>query len=1244
MKEICSIKLTIGDEVHQIKSEDVTPETSLNSYLREKLYLTGTKRMCLEGGCGVCIVAAEETMPNGGKRVFAINSCLVSIMSCHGWKIHTTEGIGNSLKGYHAIQKLLAENNGTQCGYCSPGMVMNMYSLHESGPKTKKEIENSFGGNICRCTGYRPIMESFFQLASLSDIEDIASVYYHCKVQETESFSLTLADKARWTKVYYLKDILETFRTSGDVKYILVAGNTAKGVFWRKTFPQLYIDITSVNELTDFTLSTNSLTLGANVSLTKAMEIFKDAAKKYPNFEYLNNVVAHIDLIANVPVRNIGTIAGNLMIKHEHPRFQSDMFVILETIEAVLVIVDTEDNEFMKSPSEFLTFDMKKKLIRNVILKEHNAESHYYRSYKIMNRSQNTHATVNAGFLFKMSTEGVIKSANIVYGAITTNFSHALLTEALLKGLPLFDNNTLQRAFTTLSQELNPDVNPPDPGPECRKQLAINLFYKCILSLAPEGKLSPRNKSGASLLLRPLSSGVQEFSTDKTEYPVTEPIVKLEALAQTSGEAQYIGDKPDLPNQLHACFVTAETIPGSVIVSIQADEALKLDGTVAFFSSKDIPGINSIIPLSFGLSPAELFCSEKVQFFSQPIGVIVATTHEIAMEASKLIKIKYELPKDKPLLTPQAILAANRTDKIIHNTSVVPKKTLPSSKTVTNNFYIGSQYHFHMETHCCYVIPSEGELEIHSATQWIAFTQCAVSQILNLDAQKIDIIVKRVGGGYGGKVINSNYVSGATALAAMKLQRPVRMWLPFHLNMKIMGKRYPHYAKYSVGVDQKGIIQNMTSELYCDYGMGMPDPFIMGPLMECWENCYKTDTWSYDTYFAKTDTHPNTFCRAPGTLEGVSCIESLMDDIAYSLNLNPLDVRLGNLDKDKHPKLVEFIQEMKTREKFDERWLEVEQFNKANRWKKRGLSITLMKYPLSVLGNYTTLVSIYFQNGGVAISHGGIEVGQGINTKVTQVCAWKLGIPLSLISIKPTTNLTSPNSFGTAGSWTSEAICYTVILACEELLRRMQPIKEKNPGATWDQLVKLCYGANINLSSQGYAFSDQKAIKDYLIYGACAAEVELDVLTGQIIISRVNIIEDVGNAINPLIDIGQVEGAFVMGTGYYLNEQLVLSPDGEVLTNRTWNYTPPGVKDIPVNFQVRFPSNNPNPDGILKSKATAEPPVCLSVAVPLAIRHALASARMDSDSTKNKWVPINGPTTVEYILLNSLNNYKQFTL
>ncbi|KAJ8952860.1 hypothetical protein NQ314_007466 [Rhamnusium bicolor] len=935
---------------------------------------------------------------------------------------------------------------------------------------------------------------------------------------------------------------------------MLLAGNTSKGIY-RTPAPDIYIDVTSVDELTTYSLNGNSLVLGANLTLTKIMDIFTSISQENVNFAYLSSIAKHIDLVANVPVRNIGTIAGNLMIKYNHNEFQSDIFLLLETYDATIVLVDIQGNEIGIGPREFLNIDMDKRLIKNIVFSGLDS-SYKYLSYKIMARAQSTRAVVNAGFLLQFSGT-TVQSARIVYGAINPEFVHATNTETYLVGKNLFDNNVLSQALDVLDGELIPDYVPPDPTPEYRKSLAISLFYKFVLNIAPDGVVSNRNKSGGSLLVRPVSRGIQQFSPDIEYSPVGEPIVKVEALTQTSGQAEYIDDIPDFPNQLYASFVTAKAVPNSVIVQIDATRALALEGVVAFYGVNDIPGENSFIPTGTWLSMhEELFCSGIVKYYDQPIGIVVADNNRLAEQAADLVDVIYSTPVRRPYLNIKDVLDANDQTRIHHLQTVVPKsKGTDIKHVIKGTFDIGWQYHFHMEVQCANVVPTEDTLDLYPATQWMDLNQQAASAALNIPMHKINVYVRRLGGGFGGKITRPALVSTAAALAAHKLNRPVKMWMPLQKNMSVIGKRIPLWMQYEVGVNDQGVIQYLEADLYSDVGVGGNETPSVTALFE---NCYNTSTWSFSTYSVNTDTHANCSARAP----------------AASINVDASDVKLANMDQG-YPLIEEFWDDMQTWGDISARKADIETYNQA-----------------------------------------------------IQVCAYKLGIEMEMVSVRPSYNVATPNSNPSGGSATSEGVCLGVIQACDVLLERMKGIREKMVNPTWADSSTDAPSAPLQ----------------YKIYGLCATEVEVDILTGQHQILRVDIIEDTGESMNPLIDIGQCEGAFVMGIGYYTTEEIIFNEDGQILTNRTWNYLPPGAKDIPINFNIKFPSNNPNPIGILKSKAIAEPPVCMSCSVPLAIRNAVSYARQEADSTQPKWYPFTGPSTVENTHLNSLNNYKQYVL
>ncbi|XP_063928230.1 uncharacterized protein LOC135141244 [Zophobas morio] len=1262
IKNLKEIRFHVQDQEHVVKTEDIDPNTSLNFYLRNHLHLTGTKVMCREGGCGSCVVVLQNKDPVTQKKIFlAVNSCLVPILSCNGWKIYTVEGIGDPLVGYHPVQKVLANFNGTQCGFCSPGMVMNMYALYESGKLTMQDVENSFGGNICRCTGYRPILTAFKSLCKdanpellgqYPDIEDLVvcqreKCEWECVEQSDKSDKVPtytlFEDTSKWIKVHTLKDLLKTMQSYTKLTYRLVAGNTAQGVYQAYANPvDLYIDVTSIPELTLYEFKGDSLVLGANITLSNTIEVFQNIAKTYPNFSYLNQMADHIDLIANVPVRNRATLAGNLMIKHDHNEFPSDVFLLLETVGALLTVVSVDGTQTIQRPSDFIKNEMKLKILLKVILPEYSNLVKLV-SYKIMPRAQNVHAIVNAGFLFQFHPSYVLDKATIVYGNINPAFIHASSTETILQGANLFDNHTLQTVYANLSHELEADVRPPDPSPLCRQQLAISLFYKAVLFLAPDHLLSPRHLSGGPVLQRPISKGTQDYESNKSLYPLTKPIPKLEALAQTSGQAEYIEDMPDLHNQLHGALVLAHAPPNSKIIRIDTKKALEMEGIVAFFSKADIPGDNNFTPLGLSYINAkeEIFCSGRVMYYEQPIGILVGYREDVVQYAINLIELIYDESNVEPMLSTRQILKSGRTDRVIHVRTVQPKrKGNDVQHVLKGTFDIYQQYHFHMELQCCNVIPTEDGLNVYPSSQWMDLTQVAIANMLKIPNNKINVTIRRCGGAFGAKITRNGLVACAAALASWKLRKPVKLSLPLKTNMAAIGKRFPLSTDYEVGVNNSGIIQYLNCRHYTDVGAQRNED-ISNEVVNFFSASYVPDTFTIDVNKTITDTPTNTFARAPGTLEGLAAIESIIEHIAISLNVDPIELRLRNLRTD--TPLAKYVNELRTWANVDTRKQEITDFNKENRWKKKGIAAVPMAYELAIGGPYAAMVSIFHGDGSVQISHGGVEIGQGINTKVIQVCAYKLGIPMEKVSVVPSSSFVAANSTQTGSSITSEAVCYGTIQACDQLLARIKPVRDRLGNPTWEQLIQKCFEEFIDLTARGQYSPNEPNVQTYQVYGVCAAEVLLDVLTGQYLVTRVDLIEDTGESMSPEIDIGQVEGAFVMGMGYYTTEQIVYNYEGKLLTNNTWTYHPPGARDIPINFNVKFPKNNPNPVGVLKSKATGEPAVCLAVAVPLAIRHAVASARADA-GTSDLWYPIDGPTTVENVFLNCLNDHTHYTL
>ncbi|XP_026741646.1 xanthine dehydrogenase/oxidase-like [Trichoplusia ni] len=1235
-------------------------ETSLNAYLRYVLCLPGTKAMCHEGGCGSCIVMVRARRhPSGKLETFSVNSCLVLIFSCHEWDITTIEGVGNRLKGYSDAQKRIVSFNGTQCGYCTPGWVMQLTSLQDKN-LTMLELENSFGSNTCRCTGFRPILDTIKSFAidatpelrqQVRDIEEAGvgacgkscgGCTRKCSIQsdgsdwsvveEQQKESTIYLDfgKYKFFKVYDQSDIFDVLKKFGEDSYMFVDGNTGKGIVENFQYPNNLIDISGVTSLKTYQFDQN-LVLGANVSLQDCIRIFKETVKTKTEFGYLTEFVKHFELIAHIPVRKIGSIAGNLMYRRAVPTYQSDLFVLFECVGARIVVRDRFDNKKTLTLKEFLNYDMTGMLMINVLLPPMST-SHVLRSYKIMPRNQNALAIVNSAFLIKLSKKNIVEFASIVYGNIDPNFDHATETEKYLVGKNVFNDDVLQAAIKVLSKELKPVEIAGEPSIESRKKLALGLFYKFILNISPVGTTLSRYNSGRELFSRPISHGKQDYQTTPSLFPLNQPVDKLEAAIQSSGEANYVNDLPPLPREVFGAFVLS-TVHSGEVDKVDTKEAMATDGVVAVYTSEDIPGVNSFTFPGIQLQTEdEEILATKVKFYGQPVAIVVAKTEELAARVAKTVKVTYKnVSNAAPVLTiDEAKKDSNRY--VPGDAKITPtSKGENTTKVIKGVYDIEAQYHYYLEPVTCVVVPVDKTLEVFDSTQWMDLTQIAVARSLGISESDVVVKVRRIGGGFGGKISRNVQAATACALVAKKLDLPCRFILPLQTNLTTTGRRLPCQCEYEVGIDDNGEIQYLNAKLIQDNGSSNNEN-ILSYAAGGFPNCYDPSKWSLSTATVTTDTPSNTFARAPGTCEGISSIEHIMQHIAFAAQKDPTSVRLKNMRSEDND-LPQLIEDLKTESNYEARVKEIKQFNDANRWMKKAISINVMSFPVEFYGNYSALVSIYRGDGTVTITTGGIEMGQGINTKAAQVCAYELGIPLEYVSVIPHYSFVAANNVFSGSSITTESVCYSIIKACEVLKSRLAPIKASMPDASWKDIIKKAGENQVELTSLYMMTDTDKNLSAYSAFAVSIVEIQLDVITGRFQINRADILEDVGLSANPKLDVGQVEGAYVQGIGYFTCEKLVYDKvTGKLLTNRSLKYHVPLALDIPVEFNVKFRYNHKNPKGVLGSKTCGEMGICTSHGVTHALRQCIMESRKDSGYDPNEWIYIPVPYDTETIL------------
>jgi len=1287
-----TITFTINGKSYSVTNPD--PSVSLNQFIRNTAGLTGTKRSCAEGGCGACVVMLNYYDATLGQMAnVAVNSCLKPLPAVNGMNVVTVEGIGSSKTGLNPIQERIAEGNGTQCGFCTPGMVMNMYSLLQTNPNpTQQEIEKQFDGNLCRCTGYRPILSAMKTFGtdydgscnkekccsrksgSLVDIEELKSMpkadKWSCMKNQVKfppssqlpkepSSIQSSVNGLTWVSVTSLQQLyalLDANASNYNIK--LVVGNTSSGVYKDSGY-NYFIDISAVPELKAVSMTNTGPVIGAAVTISDLIVLLQNWASdpQYQSYQTapFTALANHMLKIANYPVRNAASWAGNLRMAHDEDAngqggFPSDMLTILMGSGASIVIGNSLGTKTV-SLTEFRTVDMTRSVILSVFI-PFGVQGSTLWTYKVSLRHVNSHAIINCALNIQVNSSNVVIGTPILtYGGVKSYAIRMTNTENYLIGKNITSQSTLSGALNVLQAEAVPD--PVTGQVKYRSSLVTSLFYKFFLAIQPA--LPSSLQLASSAFDRPVSQGYQSYETSPSEYPVSEPVPKLTGKIQATGETKYTDDFPNLSKTLYAALVISTVAVGTV-QSINTTTALAAPGVVAFYSASDISPQQNQITIQV---PDEQVFATNIEYYGQTIGIIIADTQDHANAAAKLVEVTYS-NVGTPILTIEDAIAKNSyfPDYGYFIGPVVSGNIVDgfnkSTYTLDGSVSVGAQYHFHMETQAVYCIPDEdNRITIYGGLQWASQVQKCVANTLNKKLSDIEVKTRQSGGSYGAKISRNIPPFCAVAFASDQLGLPVKMVMDLNTNMENVGKRNPFLCNYKVGFDANGKLQAVKVELYVDGGAAYDanNGTAIAALF-CVDNCYYSPTAYYDSKICKTNTPPNTSMRGPGWVPAVFFMEHMMEQIAKFLNKNPDDIKQLNFYNTGQmtpyrQKLLDFNvptiwDQLKKSCDYDNRLNQVQQFNANNRWNKKGISLVPVKFGVywSAI-QMGALINVY-TDGTVSVSHSGTEIGQGINTKVAQTTAMMLGIDLSQISILDSGTLTVPNAQATGGSVTSELCSQAVMSACQTINQRLAPYRTS--GATWQQAVSAAISAGVDLQAKGWVNPGNSDLgpQQYSSYGATCLESQIDVLTGEIQILRTDILFDCGVSMNPAIDIGQVEGAFVQGLGYYLTETIDYDKDGVLTTNGTWEYKPPSAYDIPIDFRVALLKNSSNPFGVLNSKAVGEPPLCMSCSVVFAAQHAIYAARSDIGNTNS--FTLDAPATVEQIQQNCLVDISQFSL
>ena len=744
-----------------------------------------------------------------------------------------------------------------------------------------------------------------------------------------------------------------------------------------------------------------------------------------------------------------------------------------------------------------------------------------------------------------------------------------------------------------------------------------------------------------------------------------------------SGAAVYIDDIPAPANCLQIAVGTSPHAHARVL-SLDLSEVWESAGVVDVVCRDDIPGENDVSPV-MGDDP--MFAAGRdgglVEYEGQVIFAVAATSLLAAREAVAKARIAYE-PLDAIITIEEALASESLLEPPYVMGRGDPDAAIEAApRRLSGRFEVGGQEHFYLEGQAALAEPGEDEeVTIHSSTQHPSEIQHCVAKVLGISNHAVTVIVRRMGGGFGGKESQGNLPAAIAALIAKRTGRPAKLLYDRDEDFRITGKRHDIRIDYQVGFDEEGRIlgvvmdQAMRCGMSFDLSIGVCDRAMFHA-----DNAYHLPAARITSYRCKTNTASSTAFRGFGGPQGVIAIERIVDEIAFALSKDPLEIRRLNFYPDMgaeserslthYGMVVEdsvlnpLVEELAEKADYQARRAAVRAFNSGSPVLRKGLALTPVKFGISFtvshLNQAGALVHIY-NDGSIYVNHGGTEMGQGLFIKVAQVVAEEFQVDLARVKISATNTSQVPNTSPTAASSGSDVNGMAARAACQTLKKRLTEFASTRWGVTetevifkadgihvgtevvpFNKLIKDAYLARVSLSSTGY-YATPKITWDratgtgrpffYFAYGAAISEVTLDRLTGEYKINCVDILHDCGRSLNPVIDLGQIEGGFVQGAGWLTSEELVYGSDGALKTHAPSTYKIPTASDSPADFRVEVWGKGRNfEDAIYRSKAVGEPPLMHGISVFLALSDAIASL-----SDYQIYPALDAPATPERVL------------
>ncbi|MGA2445212.1 MAG: molybdopterin cofactor-binding domain-containing protein [Opitutaceae bacterium] len=1238
-----------------VRVEGVPPTTTLLEFLRAR-GLTGSKRGCDEGDCGACTVALVDRDAAGRPTYRAINSCLALLPMLAGREIVTVEGLAAN-EHLHPVQASLVNNYGSQCGYCTPGLVVSLFeAFHRADGPGARQLSDQLCGNLCRCTGYRSIRDAALDALAGRAAADEAAEPFRARLRKPVAAPAALAYSTADGSFFRPETLADLFVLLGAQPGArLVAGATEIGVELNKkaqTFPCL-ISTEGVPELTRLAATPAAWRIGAAVPLTTIEEAL---AGEYPSLARMLRV------FGSRQIRSRATLGGNLATASPI----GDSAPVLLALDATLVLAAAR-GERTVALAEFFTGYRQTvlrpgEIIREIVLPRGDpAAAGLTRRadfLKVSKRRELDLSTVAAAFCMDVDAAGVVRRARLAYGGVAALPRRARRAEAALEGKRLAD--AAADVAGVLATEFQP-IDDVRGSAAYRRALIVSLWEKFVAgdqSEAQEGALD-------------FGHGAKWPDADASRALRNES-----GAGHVTGRALYVDDLAQRRPMLEAWPVLS-THARARLVRCDATAARRAPGVVAVLLAGDIPGVNNVGPVR---ADEPLLAAGEVCYHGQMIALVVGESVRACRRAAALVEVDYE-PRP-PVLTLAEAVAQNsfHTEPRVLARGDCAAALAAAPCRLDGEFALGGQEHFYLETHAAWAEPGEnGSVLVCSSTQHPSEVQAIVAAVLGRPRHQVVTQAPRMGGGFGGKETQGNAFAALVALAALRTGRPVRLQLDRDVDMTVTGKRHPFAAKFAVGYDRDGRLRAADIALVADGGWSIDlSQAIMDRALFHLDNAYYLPAVRFSGRVAKTNVASNTAFRGFGGPQGMLVIEEIMDRIARRLGLPPEVVRARNLYHGRGEtntthygvelgdnRLEEIWRQVLAQARFAERRRAVDDWNRAHPRIKRGLAVTPVKFGISFTllhYNQAGALVLLYPDGTAQVNHGGTEMGQGLHTKILGVAMRELGLPADRIRLMTTSTDKVPNTSATSASAGADLNGAAVAAACATLRDRLAPVAVRmlavKSGAAagtlppWDgksgpadgaqtapdlvfadgqvfarsapdvrlEFAELCrkaYVRRVSLAATGFYrtpdihwdWTTARGRPFYYYVGAAAVtEVEVDGYTGTHRVRRVDIVEDAGESLNPGVDRGQIEGGFVQGMGWLTREELLWDHEGRLTTHSASTYQIPAFSDAPLEFHVTLLPDAAQPGVIHGSKAVGEPPFMLAISVREAIRDAVAAS------------------------------------